>query len=439
MRLIGEEKWNEVLLDANLDPDVIEFLAESKYDPYRRVYRDRKYCYKVIFEGEISSSFRQNDLEQEYMALMKCLGVQGIPIPVKFYKSSMADIMITQYLPGVRLDQSNIADISTWHVMKGLARINYQLAMKGIIQNDMQIDNILISNSGAVYLVDFDQAIDTGRVKALARSFFGINIGGGPVNKSMPGTLLVFVKRKVPGTMKILDKIINTLVNIKRTIFGKRYANDISHNMPPLGEGASDSSKLMFIAWKMAQQSNASSPGRLQAYYALEYQGYLYPGERSWDDRWEALRNITDYSDKRILELGCNMGLLSGYLIKYEGAKESLAVDTDEKIVEAAELINRAMQVKVDYAVVDFDSKDSWEEDLISYKPDLVFALNVLNWVNDKDRFLKFLGSFDALIFEGHDSLEVESKRLKAVGYNKISVVTRTERNREVLFCEKGI
>jgi hypothetical protein len=33
-----------------------------------------------------------------------------------------------------------------------------------------------------------------------------------------------------------------------------------------------------------------------------------------------------------------------------------------------------------------------------------VFALNLLNWVEDKTRLLAVLGRFEELIFEGHDS-----------------------------------
>jgi 2-polyprenyl-3-methyl-5-hydroxy-6-metoxy-1,4-benzoquinol methylase len=212
---------------------------------------------------------------------------------------------------------------------------------------------------------------------------------------------------------------------------------NVSHRLPELKEDASDNVKVMFVAWRMAQISDASSPGHLYAYYALEFEGYLFPGERPWVDRWGMLRAITDYSGKKIIELGCNMGLLTSYLMKYEGAKGALAVDMDEKIIEAAELVNNSLNVKVEHAIVNFDSKEEWEEELLEYKPDIVFALNVLNWVDDKERLLKFLGHFNKLIFEGHDSLEVEKSRLQNIGYKKISVITRTERNRAVLFCEK--
>ena len=146
---------------------------------------------------------------------------------------------------------------------------------------------------------------------------------------------------------------------------------------------------------------------------------------------------MTDYEGKTILELGCNMGLLSIYLLKEAGAANSIGVDHDKKILESAKLISEVFEVNPVFRQINFDSAKDWESELSSYKIDVVFALNVLNWVNDKERFLRFLSNFPEVIFEGHDTTEVERKRFEQVGFNTIEEIGYSERERIILKCRK--
>ena len=50
---------------------------------------------------------------------------------------------------------------------------------------------------------------------------------------------------------------------------------------------------------------------------------------------------------------------------------------------------------------------------------------------------LDFLGCFQEVIFESHDNLDTESKRLHAVGFQNIKIVGISERGREVIHCQK--
>ncbi len=59
--------------------------------------------------------------------------------------------------------------------------------------------------------------------------------------------------------------------------------------------------------------------------------------------------------------------------------------------------------------------------------------------MRDRDRFLAFLGRFDELIYEGHDSALTERRRLAAVGFSAIELVHSSERGRPVLHCRKGL
>lgn len=427
MKIVSEERWEKVLQELTPDRYTLELISESNHDPYRRVYSDDKYCYKIVLKGEVTGILRVNTLEQEYSILKKCNDISGVPEALKYSKNNNAEVLVMQLLHGKKQMNRNHRP---FNVFRKLTKINLQLALKGVSHNDLLETNILVSSAGDVHIVDFDQAVVNGTATAFIRTFFGLKMGGPPIIKSMMGVFLDAMISKLPKTMKMFR-------NFKRAIFNRNSSKYSEHKLPDLKDDASDSAKLMLAAWEVAQKSNASAPGILYAYYAIEYQGYIYPGERLWTERWNSLREITDYSGRRILELGCNMGLLSSYIMKFEDAQGALAVDRDANIINSAKIVNKALQVDVEHLIVDFDSKETWETKLVEYQPDIVFSLNVLNWVEDKERFLKFLGNFNTLIFEGHEELEIESKRLRNIGFKTISVINRSERNRELLFCEK--
>ena len=129
--------------------------------------------------------------------------------------------------------------------------------------------------------------------------------------------------------------------------------------------------------------------------------------------------------------------MLSIHLLKEAGAAKCIGVDHDKKILESAKLISEVFEVNPVFKQINFDSAKDWESDLSSYEIDIVFALNVLNWVNDKDRLLKFLSNFPEIIFEGHDTTEVERKRFEQIGFNTIEEIGYSERERIILRCRK--
>jgi hypothetical protein len=58
--------------------------------------------------------------------------------------------------------------------------------------------------------------------------------------------------------------------------------------------------------------------------------------------------------------------------------------------------------------------------------------------VQDKARFLAFLGRFDEVIFEGHDSSRIERARLREAGFPEIELVDTSERGRPILRARKS-
>src|SRR5680860_402951 len=201
--------------------------------------------------------------------------------------------------------------------------------------------------------------------------------------------------------------------------------------------GHSDETALLEAAWLLARRSDASSPGVPVAYYSAELFGRRYPGERRWEDRWETLREAVPLQGARVLELGCNMGLLSTYALQEANAESAFGIDRDRLIIEAARLTAASLGVQPRFATVDLDASEQWESPLLEYAPSVVFALNVLNWVTAKDRLLQFLGHFRCIVVEGHDSSGTEISRLRSVGFSYFDEVATTERFRPLIVARQ--
>lgn len=429
-----EKDWETALTRLGLDN--AELLSISDHDSFRRTYRQGRLVYKIVFaEKEESGERRANTLQQEFGLLKTCENLNGIQKTVEYRNSDNLHILVNQYSDGKTLEDLRPGFISFSIILLRLMIVIIRLARIGISHNDLVESNILVGHYSRVTLLDFDQATRAPPFLALLRGLFGISQDGGQGN--VFGSLLMLMKNyaitNFPGW---LQKIVRVPFRMVRRIY--RYFRNRKENMlPAINYDADISVHKLLSAWKVAQKSYASSPGKTRAYYSLVYDGRKFPGERSWEERWQVLGNITDYDGKTILELGCNMGLLSCYLIREAGASRVLGIDMDLEILKAARLVAQALDVKTDYKQVHFDSDVAWERELVEYRPDIVFALNVLNWVRDKERFLRFLGEFREVIFEGHDSFDVESARLRGAGFREVRRIATTERHRDVIHCIK--
>jgi SAM-dependent methyltransferase len=216
----------------------------------------------------------------------------------------------------------------------------------------------------------------------------------------------------------------------------KRYLYGYGWRMPAplaaLPPGASPALQLAYRAWQIAGPAEVDQ----RCYYSLDFEGFHLPGERPWERRWAQLRQATAWRGSRVLELGCNLGLLGIFALR-AGAEDALGVDFIAPLLEANRLVQQAYGVSYRTVQLDFDDARPWEEELSAFQPTLVTALSVLEWVKDKERFLDFLGRFDAVLFEGHDNAAVERQRLGRVGFTDIVLLARSEHNRPILLARR--
>jgi 2-polyprenyl-3-methyl-5-hydroxy-6-metoxy-1,4-benzoquinol methylase len=206
--------------------------------------------------------------------------------------------------------------------------------------------------------------------------------------------------------------------------------------------GASqDKIETLEKAWDIAARSNASYPGKYVAYYSLNLDGKQFSGERPWEDRWSyigpALREACGgaLAGKKILELGCNLGLLSVWAAR-EGA-ECHGYEYAADILEGGKLVASAFGVdeRCAWQPADLNRKDV--TDAITYEADVCTCLSVMNWVNNKDNLIEFLSRQKVVLYEGHDSDEVEVGRLQKAGFVNVKKVALSERGRGVFLAKK--
>ena len=406
--------------------DEIKYISESEADPSRKLYLLNDVIIKSRkLDDDTSAHLRHNDLRDEYEIFKLIEKVQGVPRALYYYKNELYELLLLSYLPGVQLRDLQLSLFQSIKVTLKVLKILIRLSGKGICHNDVTPQNILLTEENNVFLVDFDQAIRTKIIKAITGNIFGIKVGESKVSFGLDTILKDYLRKHFPNFVYFLKRML-----------GKNPEFE-NHKLPVIDNSADPKLRRLLEAWRIAQKSNASSPALPLAYYAIDFDGYHFPGERPWDERWDRLKSNSDYKDKTILELGCNMGLLSIYLLKEAGASKCIGVDYEKKILQSAQIISEVFSVKPAFLQVNFDSKKNWESELLSFKPDIVFALNVLNWVSDKERFMKFLSNFPEVIFEGHDLPAIEKKRFTDIGFTSVEEIGFSERERIILRCRK--
>ena len=138
------------------------------------------------------------------------------------------------------------------------------------------------------------------------------------------------------------------------------------------------------------------------------------------------------------MELGCNLGLLSLYARAGGAAAGGVGIDADRRIVDAARSLGKYTESDVRFELCDLDSKDPWVLHSSPTEFDVVSALSVTNWIRSKQRLLDFLGRFNEVLYEGHDPVTIEHRRLSSLGFSRVSIVSISERGRIVLHGQKA-
>ena len=412
-----EKNWRD-LVNLYIGPGA-QLVARSSSSTQRRVYKKNQIIYKIILSRE---SFYQNTAEEEYEILQTLRHINCVPEPISLSSYENCSILSIQEYHGEHIGQFgdvvSCCKASFWAVVKGIFRLNRH----GLRHGDIHIHNFLFLPNGVIKILDYDQAVFTTPLNAFLGDFFGI--GQFPAKRTALRLLVQLFLSKLPPNLR---PTIDVGAFFRRWRFQRVNKKlDSTHT----------DSELNYI-WNQAMLSDANAPGNRKSYYSLAYDDIIYQGERPWELRWASISNAVDFKGKRLLELGCNLGLLSCYAQHAGALPGGVAVDCDPVIIRAAKKMAWLAKVDVDFHVQDFDSNSRWEDVIAPNKFDIVSVFSVLNWLQEKDRFLSFLGHFKELLYEGHDSVSIEISRLNCIGFYNISIITVSERGRVVLFAKK--
>lgn len=398
-RVLAEEAEWDVITDELAPGRAL--ISVSRYVGDSRVYRSSNWVIKMrrLGAGD-QAGVRPLKDEASMLRRVGRRAEAGITGEWEFLR--------TPYLPGQQLSAILDREGRSFRPIASTAVAVLNLNRQGIAHGDVRAENILVADDGTVTLVDFDRARLLTPGRAMLRDWLGPGSEGG----HSLGRLAMYAA--LPQAQSVA-----------------RRARALTRRTKLTTEDDQVSSALT-RAWWVAAKSNANAPGQRVAYYAWTFRGRHFVGERPWAFRWELVRNAVSFAGKRILELGSNMALASSHALIH-GASEATAVDSDERILDAAALVGVALGVPTRTVRMPFERSHDWESVLPD--ADLAIAMSILEWVPDRARFERYLGRFPELVFEGHESLTAEGDRLARIGFRDVRLLGLTDRGRPLFLA----
>jgi len=429
-----DELWANALDNAELSH--LELMSRGDHDPFRRVYGDGGSVFKLVLPARaISTELRLNSWIEEFEILQTLRSVKEVPDGIGVVEvGDVAGLQLKNHA-GRELGSERLSPVRAVAVGVRLLVALVRISIAGVSHNDLRASNVLLSGS-VVSVVDFDQASRASRRSAFAANLIRQADGRAGRHGSYAGLVREIGRSLFPRRSAVSTRSGGRASMLLKAVIKGRSRRQ--RRIPSAASMPTERTRALVGAWEMAAVSKASSPGIPVAYYSLECDGVTLPGERSWAERWEYLSGATEFEQARVLELGCNLGLLSTFVSLHAGAEASLGVDHDADIVRAAVTVADAYGAASQFRVADLDNDPNWEAELAAFEPDIVTCLNVDHWLKDPERLYRFLGQFGRLIFEGHGTTEAEYKKLERLGFTSISLLALSERSRPVLFAEKA-
>lgn len=301
-------------------------------------------------------------------------------------------------------------------LLVGLHTVLNKLHTRKVAHTDLRSDNLIILTDGSMALIDFDRARVEPPLAAAMADWVGLSRIGFSENPFWKFALYLLVPK------------MSSLANrIRATSWGTRRMMPHKPSDPVL--------MRLEDAWRLAEHSGANAPGQHIAYYAFTFKGWHFLGERPWYQRWEPIRRAVSFRNRRVLDLGANMGLLSTFAAIH-GASDVVGVDRNGQIIAAARMIASALGARVRFEQIDLAGDDDWESKLAG--ADMVVALSLLQWLPRQERVMRFIASHAEVLYEGHGSIQYETDRLRSAGFDRVSVLAVTERGRGLLHGEKS-
>lgn len=435
LRYIQEqEAWGQFIRD-NLGENA-KLVNVSKFSSDSRVYESSGTIHKIRRLTPASMRNRNNSLEDECLVLKRLSSIRGVPRAHSYKRIDQWEQLEMEVLPPLQgydptFGRPKEALIEFWNVIQ----LTWELNRNGCSHGDLHRDNVGRNIQGSISIFDFDQACLDRPWRCMMRDMLGLGTCERRSEFSLFNRL-----RDVRGIGLVLRAVVRGskyLLGFLSSASSSSVPNQAPEPafMERARLRADPNLEVLANAWRLAARAHASAPGVDIGYYSIDIAGINFPGERPWMLRWDRIQKGIDFKGKQLLELGCNMGLLSIHAKLY-GAKACLGIDVDKEILEAAALASRAFEVEVAHRLLDLDAPFPWEGEMKGF--DIVSALSVLHWVKDKKRAWAFIARHNEVLYEGHESEQEAESNLRQAGFMHIVRLGATERNRQMFYAARS-
>lgn len=306
-----QEEWDQ-FIRGNLGEGAV-LVNVSKFSSDCRVYESGGRIHKIRRLTPASMRNRNNSLEDEHLILNRLSSVPSVPRVCSYKGTDQWEQLAMEVSPALRgydptfgRPKETLSDF--WKVIQ----VTWELNRNGCSHGDLHWCNVGRNVQGGMSVFDFDQACLDGPWRCVMRDMLGLGTCERRSEFSLFNRL-----RDVQGLGVVLRVIVRVSKHLL-SFLSSTLSSSTGHNQVPEPAfmerarlRADPNLDMLANAWRLASRAHASAPGVDIAYYSIDIAGVNFPGERPWMLRWERIRKSVDFKGKRLLELGCNMGLLS--------------------------------------------------------------------------------------------------------------------------------
>ena len=134
------------------------------------------------------------------------------------------------------------------------------------------------------------------------------------------------------------------------------------------------------LTTKTSHYNGWSNGRREHGYHSFSIYNIKFVGQRDPANRIAKMQKFYDFTNKSVLDLGCNTG---GLLFHLFGIQKGVGVDFDETCIAAAKVIQNRLGLYPHLSFIQRDLQKEDTADLFSQKYDVTFLLSMGSWVKN--------------------------------------------------------
>lgn len=142
-------------------------------------------------------------------------------------------------------------------------------------------------------------------------------------------------------------------------------------------------------------------------YHSFDLFNIHIPGQRRPIKRFEKIKKFYDFSEKNVLDLGCNTG---GMLFHIPEIQQGIGIDYDENCIQSCKVFKERLNFACELDFYKADLNEFSVPEFCTEKnftPDIVFLLSLGSWVkNWKNLYIDVYSVTSAILLETNNDIE---------------------------------